>query len=142
MIPDPLTFAHAALGCARTPRRSVEPLGYCRTHDSCHWPCPEAVRVAALIEARDREIRADECEEIAKAVWAARAERYPLDVFPKPPLEAYHAAHEALQAQGFTLDAMSADMFRRSYAAIAKDADERATQHRGDTNGEAVVSNG
>lgn len=27
---------------------------------------------------------------------------------------------------------MSADMFRRSYAAIAKDADERATQHRGD----------
>ena len=93
---------------------------------------PEATRLAALIEARDREIRADECEEIAKAVWAARAERYPLDVFPKPPLEAYHAAHEALQAQGFTLDAMSADMFRRSYAALAKDADERATQHRGD----------
>ena len=68
MIPDPLTFAHAALGCARTPRRSVEPLGYCRTHDSCHWPCPEAVRVAALIEARDREIRADECEQAAESL--------------------------------------------------------------------------
>ena len=59
MATDPLTFAQEALGCARTPRRSVEPLGYCRTHDSCHWPCPEAVRVAALIEARDREVRAD-----------------------------------------------------------------------------------
>jgi len=68
MIPDPLTFAHAALGCARTPRRSVEPLGYCRTHDSCHWPCPEATRLAALIEARDAQIRADECEKAAAMI--------------------------------------------------------------------------
>lgn len=132
MIPDPLTLAQQALGCKQG---HVDVLGpaYCRTHfKDWGWPCPDAVALAAFIEARDREIRADECEEIAKAVWAARAERYPLDVFPKPPLEAYHAAHEALQAQGFTLDAMSADMFRRSYAALAKDADERATQHRGD----------
>lgn len=127
---DPLAFAQEALGCYYSPQRLVEP--WCLKHNSARWPCPEATRLAALIEARDREIRADECEEIAKAVWAARAERYPLDVFPKPPPEAYHAAHEALQAQGFTLDAMSADMFRRSYAALAKDADERATQHRGD----------
>lgn len=132
MIPDPLTFAQQALGC-----RFASQLGpMCATHAADSWPCPEATRLAALIEARGREIRADECEEIAKAVWAARAERYPLDVFPKPPPEAYLAAHEALQAQGFTLDAMSADMLRRSYAALAKDADERATQHReGDTNG-------
>jgi hypothetical protein len=121
-----LDFAVEALGCERSGAICVE-------HPSAGERfCPEATRLAALIEARDREIRADECEEIAKAVWAARAERYPLDVFPKPPPEAYHAAHEALQAQGFTLDAMSADMFRRSYAALAKDADERATQHRGD----------
>lgn len=130
MATNPLTFAQEALGCYYSPQRLVEP--WCLKHNSARWPCPEATHLAALIEARDREIRADECEEIAKAVWAARAERYPLDVFPKPPPEAYHAAHEALQAQGFTLDAMSADMFRRSYAAIAKDADERATQHRGD----------
>ena len=121
MIPDPLTFAHRwqRCGCAESPEAE-------------RGPNPQCVALAALIEARGREIRADECEEIAKTVWAARAERYPLDVFPKPPPEAYHAAHEALQAQGFTLDAMSADMFRRSYAALAKDADERATQHRGD----------
>ena len=121
MTPDPLIFAHRwqRCGCAESPEAE-------------RGPNPQCVALAALIEARDREIRADECEEIAKAVWAARAERYPLDVFPKPPPEAYHAAHEALQAQGFTLDAMSADMFRRSYAALAKDADERATQHRGD----------
>ena len=121
MTPDPLTFAHRwqRCGCAESPEAE-------------RGPNPKCVALAALIEARGREIRADECEEIAKAVWAARAERYPLDVFPKPPPEAYLAAHEALQAQGFTLDAMSADMFRRSYAALAKDADERATQHRGD----------
>ena len=126
MATNPLTFAQEALGCRR-----FASWGQCATHGDA-WPCFTADALAALIEARDREILADECEEIAKAVWAARAERYPLDVFPKPPPEAYHAAHEALQAQGFTLDAMSADMFRRSYAAIAKDADERATQHRGD----------
>lgn len=110
MIPDPLTFAHAALGCARTPRRSVEPLGYCRTHDSCHWPCPEAVRVAALIEARDREIRADECEQAAALVRAR------------------------VTADNANLGPNGRSLERR---AIAKALRERATQHRteGDTNG-------
>ena len=134
MTPDPLTFAEALLYCEQG-EMAGSGEACCVEHGVYGWPCEEAVRVAALIEGRDHEIRADECEQIAKAVWAARAERYPLDVFPKPPPEAYLAAHEALQAQGFTLDAMSADMLRRSYAALAKDADERAAQHReGDTN--------
>ena len=65
MTPDPLTFAQEALGCRR-----FASWGPCATHGDA-WPCFTADALAALIEARDREIRADECEEIAKAVWAA-----------------------------------------------------------------------
>ena len=64
MIPDPLTFAQQALGC-----RFASQLGpMCATHAADSWPCPEATRLAALIEARDREIRADECEEAAESL--------------------------------------------------------------------------
>lgn len=66
MIPDPLTFAQQALGC-----RFASQLGpMCATHAADSWPCPEATRLAALIEARDREIRADECEKAAALVRA------------------------------------------------------------------------
>ena len=64
MIPDPLTFAQQALGC-----RFASQLGpMYATHAADSWPCPEATRLAALIEARDREIRADECEEAAESL--------------------------------------------------------------------------
>ncbi len=66
MTPDPaLTFAQEALGCR-------EHAGYntCIEHGGPTWPCDEATRVAALIEARDREIRADECEKAAALVRA------------------------------------------------------------------------
>ena len=64
MIPDPLTFAQQALGC-----RFASQLGpMCATHAADSWPCPEATRLAALIEARDREIRADECEQAAESL--------------------------------------------------------------------------
>ncbi len=64
MTPDPaLTFAQEALGCR-------EHAGYntCIEHGGPTWPCPEATRLAALIEARDREIRADECEKAAAMI--------------------------------------------------------------------------
>jgi len=64
MTPDPaLTFAQEALGCR-------EHAGYntCIEHGGPTWPCDEATRVAALIEARDREIRADECEQAAESL--------------------------------------------------------------------------
>lgn len=64
MTPDPaLTFAQEALGCR-------EHAGYntCIEHGGPTWPCPEATRLAALIEARDAQIRADECEQAAALV--------------------------------------------------------------------------
>lgn len=106
MTPDPaLTFAQEALGCR-------EHAGYntCIEHGGPTWPCPEATHLAALIEARDREIRADECEKAAAFV-RARVTAHVADIGPN----------------GRALE-------RR---AIAKALRERATQHRteGDTNG-------
>ena len=71
MIPDPLTFAQQALGC-----RFASQLGpMCATHAADSWPCPEATRLAALIEARDREIRADEPCPTCRQVRAIRTRR-------------------------------------------------------------------
>ncbi len=103
MTPDPaLTFAQEALGCR-------EHAGYntCIEHGGPTWPCPEATHLAALIEARDREIRADECEKAAALVRARVA-----------------ADNADIGPNGRALE-------RR---AIAKALRERATQHRGDTN--------
>jgi len=63
--PDPLTFAQEALGCR-------EHTGYntCIEHGGPTWPCFAATRLAALIEARDAQIRADECEKAAALVRA------------------------------------------------------------------------
>ena len=63
---DPLAFAQEALGCYYSPQRLVEP--WCLKHNSARWPCPEATRLAALIEARDAQIRADECEQAAESL--------------------------------------------------------------------------
>ena len=106
MTPDPaLTFAQEALGCR-------EHAGYntCIEHGGPTWPCPEATRLAALIEARDREIRADECEQAAALVRAR------------------------VTADNANLGPNGRSLERR---AIAKALRERATQHRteGDTNG-------
>ncbi len=66
MTTDPLTFAREALGC--------RPWGHallgCISHKSADQPCPEATRLATLIEERDRAIRADECEQAAAMVRA------------------------------------------------------------------------
>ena len=57
MIPDPLTFAQQALGC-----RFASQLGpMCATHAADSWPCPEATRLAALIEALAAEMQSDTC---------------------------------------------------------------------------------
>lgn len=51
--------------------RRDEPV--CAVHGASNyplWPCGEAVHVAALIEARDAQIRADECEQAAATVRA------------------------------------------------------------------------
>jgi hypothetical protein len=106
MIPDPLTFAQQALGC-----RFASQLGpMCATHAADSWPCPEATRLAALIEARDAQIRADECEQAAALVRAR------------------------VTADNANLGPNGRSLERR---AIAKALRERATQHRteGDTNG-------
>ena len=39
----------------------------CETHGDVDWPCPVAVDLAAHIEDRDQQVRADECENIATA---------------------------------------------------------------------------
>ena len=57
MTPDPLTFAHRLqrCGCAESPEAE-------------RGPNPQCVALAALIEARDREVRADECEQAAESL--------------------------------------------------------------------------
>ena len=103
MTPDPaLTFAQEALGCR-------EHAGYntCIEHGGPTWPCDEATRVAALIEARDREIRADECEQAAALVRARVT-----------------ADNANLGPNGRVLE-------RR---AITRALRHRAARHRGDTN--------
>ncbi len=101
MTPDPLTFAQEALGCRR-----FASYGPCATHGDA-WPCFAAEALAALIEARDAQIRADECEKAAALVRARVA-----------------ADNADIGPNGRALE-------RR---AIAKALRERATQHRGDTN--------
>ena len=57
-----LDFAVEALGCERSGAICVE-------HPSAGERfCPEATRLAALIEARDAQIRADECEQAAESL--------------------------------------------------------------------------
>ena len=103
MIPDPLTFAQQALGC-----RFASQLGpMCATHAADSWPCPEATRLAALIEARDREICADECDQIAAMVRARTT-----------------ADNANVGPNGRVLE-------RR---AITRALRHRAARHRGDTN--------
>ena len=70
---DPLAFAQEALGCYYSPQRLVEP--WCLKHNSARWPCPEAIALAALIEARGREIRADEPCPTCRQVRAIRTRR-------------------------------------------------------------------
>ncbi len=112
-VPDLLALAEGWLYCERAEnvecqgRKVVAREAYCVQHGSLGWPCEEAVRVAALIEARDREIRADECEKAA-ALVRARVTADNADIGPN----------------GRALE-------RR---AIAKALRERAAQHRGDTN--------
>ncbi len=60
MTTDPLTFAQEALGC-----REFADYDTCIEHGGEGWPCEEAVRVAALIEERDRAIRAATLDESA-----------------------------------------------------------------------------
>ena len=103
MTPDPaLTFAQEALGCR-------EHAGYntCIEHGGPTWPCPEATHLAALIEARDREIRADECDQIAAMVRARTT-----------------ADNANVGPNGRVLE-------RR---AITRALRHRAARHRGDTN--------
>ena len=70
MTTDPLAFAQEALGC-----REHRDYNTCIEHGGPTWPCPEAVRVAALIETRDRAIRADECEKAATEWLATEPQR-------------------------------------------------------------------
>ncbi len=59
MTTDPLTFAQEALGCRR-----FASWGPCATHGDA-WPCFTADALAALIEERDRAIRAATLDESA-----------------------------------------------------------------------------
>lgn len=56
-----LEFAQETLGCRKATWSS-----YCGVHLVDSWPCSKALALAALIEARDREVRADECDDIAE----------------------------------------------------------------------------
>lgn len=60
MTTDPLTFAQEALGC-----REFADYDTCIEHGGEGWPCRDALRVAALIEERDRAIRAATLDESA-----------------------------------------------------------------------------
>ena len=60
MTTDPLTFAQEALGC-----REFADYDTCIEHGGEGWPCRDALRVADLIKARDRAIRAAALEEAA-----------------------------------------------------------------------------
>ena len=64
---SPLEWAQKALGCARGGTGEGGDEHYCRTHPGLKraWPCLRATRLAALIEARDCEVQANECEAIA-----------------------------------------------------------------------------
>ena len=64
MTPDPLTFAHRwqRCGCAESPEAE-------------RGPNPQCVALAALIEARGREIRADEPCPTCRQVRAIRTRR-------------------------------------------------------------------
>ena len=64
MTPDPLTFAHRwqRCGCAESPEAE-------------RGPIPQCVALAALIEARGREIRADEPCPTCRQVRAIRTRR-------------------------------------------------------------------
>lgn len=66
MTTDPLTFAQEALGC-RVLARWAEFADYdtCIEHGGEGWPCRDALRVADLIEERDRAIRAATLDESA-----------------------------------------------------------------------------
>lgn len=96
MIPDPLTFAHRwqRCGCAESPEAE-------------RGPNPQCVALAALIEARGREIRADECDQIAAMVRARTT-----------------ADNANVGPNGRVLE-------RR---AITRALRHRAARHRGDTN--------
>ena len=74
MIPDPLTFAEALLYCEQG-EMAGSGEACCVEHGVYGWPCEEAVRVAALIEARGREIRADEPCPTCRQVRAIRTRR-------------------------------------------------------------------
>ena len=106
----PLSADVRPVSPARGPEtvRRDEPV--CAVHGASNyplWPCGEAVHVAALIEARDAQIRADECEQAAATV-RARVTADNADIGPN----------------GRALE-------RR---AIVKALRHRAAQHRGDTN--------
>ena len=100
MTTDPLTFAQEALGC-----REFADYDTCIEHGGEGWPCRDALRVADLIKARDREIRADECEQVA-ALVRARVTADHADIGPNV---------RALERR-----------------AITRALRERAAQHRGD----------
>ena len=102
MIPDPLTFAQEALRC-----REFADYDTCIEHGGEGWPCRDALRVADLIKARDRAIRADECDQIAAMVRARTT-----------------ADNANVGPNGRVLE-------RR---AITRALRHRAAQHRGDTN--------
>lgn len=61
----------------------------------------------------------------ALRAWADEVvEHYPEDVWLKPSPERYAAIHAAAVAQGATLDAIVADIFRRAAAQARRAADE------------------
>lgn len=120
-----LEFAQETLGCRKATWSS-----YCGVHLVDSWPCSKALALAALIEARDREVRDVALEGAAVACLADAAMYYPTDVFPPLTDGDKASVRAAMQARGSDIDRVSADMFRRALAGQAARFVDRAGQAR------------
>ena len=119
MTTDPLTFAQEALGC-----REFADYDTCIEHGGEGWPCRDALRVADLIKARDRAIRAAALEEAAGECEADASDWY--GIFADIDDGDLVAIRLAMQERGKDIDNVSAHMFRRALHARARILRDRA----------------
>ena len=127
MTTDPLTFAQEALGC-----REFADYDTCIEHGGEGWPCRDALRVADLIKARDRAIRAAALEEAAGQCEADAGDWYGTDIFADIDAGDMAVIRAAMQGRGKDIDNVSAHMFRRALLARARILRDRAQAVRED----------
>lgn len=87
-----------------------------RISDTSGWDDPLSTRLWQEVQALDRRCGTTETALSDLAAWA---EAYPKSVFLPPD---YEKAHQALQAVGMTLDAISADIMRTTLREVGRRA--------------------